>query len=104
MDLEKQSHYDAKDANSSSDTPEYLQTYNDDSVVDPGEAQVSTIRQRSSLLRSLRNFETWLDSKMKFEAMGVERVPENMRKPPQVLNVSCHARCTQSLANIWTTG
>ena len=55
---------------------------------DPGEADVANIRQGNSLLRSLRNFETWMDRKLNFEAMGVERIPENRRKPPQILNAS----------------
>lgn len=56
--------------------------------MDPGEAEVVNIRQGNSLLRSLRNFETWMDRKLSFEAMGVERIPENKRKPPQILNAS----------------
>ena len=86
MDLEKQSPYHTKDNGTSSDDPLSIHTTSDPAA-DPGEDQITTIRQSSSVLRSLRKFETWMDSKMKFEAMGVERVPENMRKPPQVLNV-----------------
>ena len=62
-----------------------------DHVVDPndaGEGRVLKIRQGNSVLRGLRSAETWMDSKMKFEAMGVERIPEDKRKPPSILNVS----------------
>lgn len=56
--------------------------------MDPGEAEVVHIRQSNKLLRSLRHLETWMDRKLNFEAMGVERIPENSRKPPQLLNAS----------------
>ena len=55
---------------------------------DPGEAQVATIRQSNGVLRWLRHAETWLDRKLNFEAMGVERMPESKRRPPEILNVS----------------
>lgn len=60
---------------------------------DPGEIQVANIRRSSGLLRRLRNFETWMDRKMNFEAMGVERVPQDKRKPPKILNVSEASVC-----------
>lgn len=56
--------------------------------MDPGEAEVVNIRQGNKVLRSLRELETWMDRKLKFEAMGVERIPENSRRPPQLLNAS----------------
>ena len=102
MDLEKQSHHDTKDNATSSHDPLSLRTTIDPDV-DPGEVQVTMIRQRYNILRFLRNCETWVDSKMNFEAMGVERVPEHMRKPPQILNVSDSIRWTESLAEIRTT-
>lgn len=55
---------------------------------DPGEIRVANIRRSNGLLRRLRNLETWMDRKMNFEAMGVERVPQDKRRPPQILNVS----------------
>ena len=55
---------------------------------DPGEADVVKIRQKYGVLRRLRDAETWLDRKLKFEAMGVERIPDEKRRPPQKLNVS----------------
>ena len=62
-----------------------------DQVMDPddaGEAQVLNIRQRNGVLRTLRRAERWMNRKTQFEAMGVERVPEDKRKPPGILNVS----------------
>ena len=56
-------------------------------VNDPGETQVAGIRQGSEILSALRRAETWLDRKLHFEAMGVQRVPEDKRQPPQILNV-----------------
>ena len=54
---------------------------------DPGEARVADIRRGSRILQKLRAAETWLDRKLNFEAMGVERIPEDKRRPPSVLNV-----------------
>lgn len=57
------------------------------SNVDPGKAQVSEIQQNNPVLRTLAGFEARLDRATKFEGMGVERVPEDERKPPHILNV-----------------
>lgn len=54
---------------------------------DEGEKRMRHIQEGNGLLRSLRNFETWIDRKLGVEAMGVERVPEDKRRPPQKLNV-----------------
>lgn len=53
-----------------------------------GDAQVRTIRESNAVLRFFGNIETRIDSFSKFEAMGVERIPEDKRRPPQKLNVS----------------
>src|SRR5215471_6768643 len=37
----------------------------------------------------MRNIEMTIARKLKFEPMGVERIPDNKRKPPQIFNVSC---------------
>ena len=68
-------------------------TAHDDRVelVDPtdaGEARVAAIRNRSRVLRRLHAAETWFDRCFHYEAQGVERVPEDKRQPPQILNVS----------------
>jgi hypothetical protein len=54
----------------------------------PDEAQVRTIREGNAILRFLVNVEKRIDGRTKFEAMGVERIPEDKRSPPQKLNVN----------------
>ena len=56
--------------------------------VDPGETEVINIRKSNLFFRWINNVETWLDLKLNFEAMGVERIPENKRSPPKLINVS----------------
>ncbi|OBT66050.1 hypothetical protein VE03_03264 [Pseudogymnoascus sp. 23342-1-I1] len=54
----------------------------------PGDAQVRTIRENNAILRFLVNVEKRIDGFTRFEAMGVERIPEDKRSPPQKLNVN----------------
>lgn len=58
---------------------------------DYGNAKIDAIQQRNPALRFLANLESRIDRFAKFEAMGVERVPEDQRKPPQILNVRIQA-------------
>ena len=90
MDVEKQngSYVHGDDRSASPHLHGSDLSASDDVLGDPGETQVIKIRQQYSVLRALRNFESWVDRQMKFEASGVERVPEEKRKPPQVLNAS----------------
>lgn len=53
-----------------------------------GDAQVCAIRESNAILRFLVNIEKRIDGLTKFEAMGVERIPEDKRSPPQKLNVN----------------
>ena len=55
---------------------------------DDGGARVEAIRQANPVLRVLADWERRIDKLLRFEAQGVERVPEDQRKPPQILNVS----------------
>lgn len=55
---------------------------------DPGRERINAIRQSNAVLRFLADLESRIDKLTKFEAMGVERVLEDERQPPQVLNVS----------------
>lgn len=57
---------------------------------DPGDAQVGAIREGNGFLRFLASLEKRIDGATKFEAMGVERVHESKRQPPQKLNVDLH--------------
>ncbi|KAK3191820.1 hypothetical protein K4F52_002246 [Lecanicillium sp. MT-2017a] len=47
---------------------------------------VAEIRRRYTFLRLLSKIENRVDGTAEFEAMGVERVPEDKRRPPQILN------------------
>ncbi|PYI17227.1 hypothetical protein BO99DRAFT_463720 [Aspergillus violaceofuscus CBS 115571] len=38
-------------------------------------------------LQSLHNWEAWIDSKLGVETMGIERIPEDQRRPPENLNM-----------------
>ncbi|MCJ1376862.1 hypothetical protein MMC20_008107 [Loxospora ochrophaea] len=87
MDVEKQngSYVHGDDRSASPHLHGSDLSASDDVLGDPGETQVIKIRQQYSVLRALRNFESWVDRQMKFEASGVERVPEEKRKPPQMM-------------------
>lgn len=58
------------------------------SAENSGDAQVRAIRDSNAILRFLVNIEKRIDGLTNFEAMGVERIPEDKRTPPQKLNVS----------------
>ena len=45
------------------------------------------IQQRASIFRSMRRGEEWLDEKMGIELQGIDRVPEENRKPPSLWNI-----------------
>jgi hypothetical protein len=45
------------------------------------------LRERSGVLRSLRNGEEWLDRKMGIETQGIDRIHEEDKRPPSILNV-----------------
>ncbi len=53
-----------------------------------GELDVVRIRERTSVLRKLRAAEAWLDAKLGVEKVGAERIPEDQRRPPSIVNVS----------------
>ncbi|OAA35563.1 Permease, cytosine/purines, uracil, thiamine, allantoin [Metarhizium rileyi] len=56
-------------------------------LANDGDAQIEAIRQKHPVLRFLGNLESRIDQFAKFEAMGVERVSEDKRRPPQILNM-----------------
>jgi len=45
------------------------------------------LQKRSGVLRSLRAGEEWLDRKMGIETQGIDRIHEEDKKPPSILNV-----------------
>ncbi|KAG8406226.1 hypothetical protein J3459_019306 [Metarhizium acridum] len=53
---------------------------------DYGDTKIDFIQQKNPVLRFLANLESRIDRFAKFEAMGVARVPEDKRRPPQILN------------------
>lgn len=59
-------------------------------VVETGNDDIAELQHRISILGRLRKFELWLDKKLKIEPMGVERLSEEARRPPSILNVSRH--------------
>ncbi|KAH8811203.1 putative NCS family nucleoside transporter [Xylogone sp. PMI_703] len=54
---------------------------------DSADAQVIAIRESNGILRFLASVDKRIHQATKFEASGVERVPENQRRPPQKLNM-----------------
>jgi hypothetical protein len=52
------------------------------------DARVRAILENNAILRFLVAVEKRIDGLTKFEAMGVERIPEDQRRPPQKLNVN----------------
>lgn len=55
-----------------------------------GEEDVVVVRLResNSILAKMRAAELWMNKKLNIEPMGIERLPEEQRRPPSVLNVS----------------
>jgi len=45
------------------------------------------LQQRSGILRRMRRGEEWLDEKMGIETQGIDRIHEEDKKPPSILNV-----------------
>lgn len=45
------------------------------------------LQQRSGVFRKLRQGEEWLDEKMGIETQGIDRIHEEDKKPPSILNV-----------------
>jgi hypothetical protein len=57
-----------------------------------GELDVIKIQEGNVVLRKMREAEMWLDRKLKIEGMGAERIPENQRRPPHIINVCISSR------------
>ncbi len=45
------------------------------------------LRQEKGFLRKMRRGEEWLDEKMGIETQGIDRIHEEDKKPPSILNV-----------------
>jgi hypothetical protein len=46
------------------------------------------LQNRSVVLRKLRAGEEWLDAKLGIELQGVDRIPDELKEPPSIWNVS----------------
>ena len=63
-------------------------------IIDGVVGGIGDIRQGNGVLRFLSNLEARIGGTAAFEAMGIERIPEDKRYPPQILNVSYHVKAT----------
>lgn len=68
----------------------------DGSVVDEV-ARARSIQDRFAIFRYMRMCEEWLDAKLGIESQGIDRIPEEDKKPPSILNcffmwcsMTCH--------------
>ena len=52
-----------------------------------GEVHIEKLRNQIPVLKQLNQFESWLDKKVGMESTGADRILEDEREPPSVLNV-----------------
>lgn len=45
------------------------------------------IQQRTGILRTMRKGEEWLDAKMGIELQGIDRIHEEHKRPPSIVNI-----------------
>ena len=50
------------------------------------EIKAKEIQQNTNFLRSLRRGEEWLDAKLGVETQGIDRIPEEEKRPPSMWN------------------
>ncbi|MCJ1474350.1 hypothetical protein MMC13_003008 [Lambiella insularis] len=50
-------------------------------------AKTRAIQQQNGLIRSMRHAEEWLDAKMGIELQGIDRIPEEEKQPPPLINI-----------------
>ncbi|MCJ1379129.1 hypothetical protein MMC17_002229 [Xylographa soralifera] len=50
-------------------------------------ARVRNIQQQNRVVRSMRHAEEWLDNKMGIELQGIDRIPEEEKRPPHLINI-----------------
>lgn len=69
------------------------QPVSDDIYIDPGAgsadleiARARQIQNGFAPLRVLRQGEEWLDMKMGVETQGIDRIPEEEKRPPSIMN------------------
>ena len=54
------------------------------------ELEIDDLRHRIPVLKQLNQFEAWMDNKFGVETTGADRILENERQPPNLLNVCEH--------------
>jgi hypothetical protein len=47
-----------------------------------------TLQNSNAVLRALHQSEVWLDTKLGVETQGIDRIPEEEKQPPSLINVS----------------
>ncbi|MCJ1401347.1 hypothetical protein MMC11_004559 [Xylographa trunciseda] len=50
-------------------------------------AKIREIQQQNRFIRSMRHAEEWLDRKMGIELQGIDRIPEEEKRPPHIINI-----------------
>ena len=50
-------------------------------------ARVRGIQQENKFIRKMRESEEWLDKKMGIELQGIDRIPEEQKQPPHLINI-----------------
>ena len=50
-------------------------------------ARAREVQRRTGILRGMRQGEEWLDAKLGIELQGIDRIPENEKKPPPIINI-----------------
>ena len=65
-------------------------TYTPNEVADGSIDEIHRTREiqhRNGVLRSLRKAEEWLDAKLGIELQGIDRIPEEQKRPPSIWNI-----------------
>merc|ERR1712000_474597 len=52
-----------------------------------GDIESIDFRDSSVVLRNVRRAEVWMDRKFGVEATGVNRIPDDQRQPPRIINM-----------------
>jgi hypothetical protein len=66
---------------------------NDVAAVDTNQSNVEEvarareIQQQNRVIRTMRNAEEWLDAKIGIETRGIDRIPEEQKRPPHIINI-----------------
>ena len=70
--------------------PQYTMGYSSPEVEEGSIDEIrrtKEIQYNTSFLRRMRKMEEWLDSKVGVELQGIDRIPEEEKRPPSMLNI-----------------